>query len=362
MSARTLFRPAWATRLWSALGFAALAAAVPPAWAAPSCQIDTPPAKTAAQVAKETFVWGRWENFEERTVRIDSAPQPTPTYHLLMKRPGAPDTSKPLVVFLHGYPEFAWSWENWLKLTGTYHDAIAIDLKGYGESSKPTDLAPYDFKRVVDEIDDIATCLGYKQVIPVGHDWGGTFAWLYAIYHPERTKALVVLSTPHPYTFYRELAKPDSEQRQRSHYMELIRQNTTQSMIEYYAGLTKDTSLFGPFYKWPRVNRLLLNNMDTLAKWNRMFSYYRMMDFPPSAADYPDVPSAQSLAIFSVRVPTLAFYGKADPYFSAESWRGVEQFVPQLDFRPIEGAGHFINHDVPELPNQVLDFIDAQTR
>lgn len=333
------------------------------AQAAPTCQIDTPPAKTAAQLLKERLVWGSWNKLDERTVRIDSAAQPTPTYHLLMKRPGATaNTGKPLVVFLHGYPEFAWSWENWLDQIGSHHDAIAIDLKGYGESSKPTELAPYDFKRVVDEIDDIATCLGYSQVIPVGHDWGGTFAWLYSLYHPDRTKALVVLSTPHPYTFYRELAKLDSEQRQRSHYMELIRENTPRSMLEYYAGQAKETSLFGPFYQWPRVNRLLLANMDSLWKWNRMFSYYRVMDFPPNPTDYPEVPSAHSLATFTVRAPTLAFFGKADPYFSAESWRGVQQFVPRLDFRQIEGAGHFINHDVPEMPQQVLEFIDTHTR
>jgi pimeloyl-ACP methyl ester carboxylesterase len=354
------------SRAWRLMSIAALtlwsSSMCSTAVAAPSCQIDTPPPKTAVQLAKETLIWGKWTAFEERNIRIDSAAQPTPTYHVLMKRPGpAPDTSKPLVVFLHGYPEFAWSWEDWLKLTGSQHDAIAIDLKGYGDSSKPTDLASYDFKRVVDEIDDIATCLGYSKVIPVGHDWGGTFAWLYSLYHAERTQALVVLSTPHPYTFYRELAKPDSEQRKRSHYMELIRQNTPTSMVTYYAGLAKETSLFGPFYKWPRVDRLLLSNMDSLWKWNRMFSYYRVMDFPPSPLEYPDVPSAESLATFTVQAPTLAFFGTADPYFAAESWRGVEQFVPRLDFRQIEGAGHFIDHDVPGLPQQALDFINAHS-
>lgn len=330
--------------------------------AAPLCQITTRPPKTPVQVAQDKLVWGSWESFEERDIRIDSAADPKPIYHVLMKRPGPPAHDKPLIVFLHGFPEFAWSWENWLKLIGNYHDAIAIDLKGFGDSSKPEDLAPYDLLRVVNEIDDLAVCLGYQQVIPVGHDWGGSIAWLYAIFHASHTKALVVLSTPHPYTFFRELAKPNSEQRQRMHYLELIRQNTPASMAEFYLGLTKDTSLFGPFYKWPRVNRLLLTNMDSTAKWDRMFSYYRVMDFPPSPVIYSDQPNQLTKAIFTVHAPTLAFYGALDPYFALASWNGADQFVPRLDFRKIEGAGHWINHDVPDLPFQTLDFIDTVTR
>lgn len=328
-----------------------------------TCEITTPPAKSSAQLATENVLWGYWDTFEERFVQLkgELSAEPNPVYHLLMKRPGPPATDKPLIVFLHGFPEFSWSWENWLSLIGSTHDAIAIDLKGFGSSSKPTDLSPYQFTREVEEIDHVVTCLGYRQVIPVGHDWGGGLAWSYAILHPERVKALTVLSTPHPYTFYRELADPNSEQRQRSHYIELIRANTTQSMLTFFSDVLKEPSLFGPFYQWPRLNRLIGANMDTPAKWDAMFGFYRAMDYPPSPLIYSRTVSPLSLLIFSVRVPTLAFWGTADPYFSPQSWSGIEQFVPKLDLRPIPGAGHFINHDVPELPAQVLNFIDSVT-
>lgn len=329
------------------------------------CRIDTPPAKTPQQIAQEEQNWGHWEAFDERFVRLDSLLLSNdPTYHVLMKRPGGvahPD--KPLVLFLHGFPEFARSWENWLNVIGAEHDAIAIDLKGFGESSKPTDLGSYNLFRIAFEIDAVASCLGYKKVIPVGHDWGGAFAWAYAMLFPLKTQALVALSTPHPYTYFRELADPDSLQSQRSHYIDLVRENTPQATAEFHSLMAPHVAdMLQPFYAGKRANRLLQTNMANDWAWDRMFSLYRAMDLPPSPAIYNDKPNWLAQVIFKVRAPTLAVYGTADPFFVDQSWKGGEQFVPQLDFRKLEGKGHFINHQVPELPGQVLDFINRQTR
>lgn len=349
---------------WPVLGWLALTALVSSVHATPTCQIETPPPKSAEQMAQEEKTWGRWQPFEEKFVRIDSAKAPTPTYHVLTQRPGEKiNADKPVVVFLHGFPEFARSWEKYLQVIGPHHDVIAIDLKGHGESSRPTDLASYDPFRVLAELDNVVTCLGYKKVIPVGHDWGGTFAWLYSIFYPLKTKATVVMSTPHPYTFFRELAKPDSEQRRRSRYMELIRQNTPESMAAVRATMEQaQGDLLTPFYEGLRALRLQQTNMASDWLWDRMFSYYRAMDYPPSSWLYPDKPNWLMRTIFTVRVPTLAFYGTADPYFAPQSWQGVEQFVPQLDFRRIEGAGHFINHQVEGMPQQVLNFVNTHAR
>lgn len=347
-------------QILSGLALTLAATLGPAAHAASTCHIDTPAPKTAEQLAQEEKTWGRWKPFEEKFVRIDSAASPTPTYHVLSKRPGAQvNADRPVVVFLHGFPEFARSWEKYLHLIGQSHDAIAIDLKGFGESSRPEELAAYDLFRVTREINDVVNCLGYKKVIPVGHDWGGTFAWLYSIFYPLKTQALVVMSTPHPYTFYRELAKPQSEQRQRSHYIELLRKNTPEATAAYRALMQPaEAEMLKPFYDGLRAMRLQQTNMASDWHWERMFSFYRTMDYPPSAWLYPDKPNLLMQFIFKVRAPTLAFYGTADPYFAPQSWQGVEQFVPQLDFRPIEGGGHFINHQVAGMPQQVLSFID----
>jgi pimeloyl-ACP methyl ester carboxylesterase len=357
-----------AASLRAALTGLALSASACASWAAlpagVTCKVTTLAPKTAAQKSLEAIQYGRWESFEERDVTLNGLPAPETStrYHLLMKRPGqALATDKPLVLFLHGFPEFSWSWEGWLKQFGAEHDSIAIDLKGFGSSAKPIPLAAYDIKRLADELDEVVKCLGYSQVIPVAHDWGGTLGWTYAMAHPEHLKALVILSTPHPYTYSREASDPQSEQRQRAKYIDQIRENTPKSMLAFISNASKDSSLFGPFYKGLRTNRLVSANMNTLAKWDRMFSYYRAMDYPPKPENFPAEPTPEALQTMSVNVPTLAYTGTNDIYFSPKSWLGVEAFVPQLQLRTIEGAGHFIDHDVPELPGQVLEFINSVT-
>lgn len=326
-----------------------------------SCKVTALPAKTAAQKAFESLLYGKWESFDELDVQLDGLPQPEPSsrYRVLSKRPGQqPATDRPLILLLHGFPEFSWAWEGWLKDFGAQRDTIAIDLKGYGYSSKPVPLEAYALNRLTQEIDDLVECLGYKQVVPVGHDWGAGIAWAYAINHPQRTKGLVILSTPHPYTFNRELSNPDSEQRQKSHYIETIREPGSAAVGKFLAEAGKTGGLPPGFYAGLRTNKLFSANMSTTAKWERMFSLYRSMDFPPKPEDFPAVPSAEQRAAWTVKAPTLVFWGKADPYFSPKSWEGVEAFVPNLDFRAVEGAGHWINHDRPELPAQVMGFIN----
>jgi pimeloyl-ACP methyl ester carboxylesterase len=331
-----------------------------------SCQVTTPAAKTALQKASDTLLWGKWASFEERDVQFSGLPAPdaSPRYHLLMKRPGAqPATDKPLVLFLHGFPEFSWSWETWLQQFGAEHDSIAIDLKGYGSSTKPTDVAAYDIQRLSDELDALIGCMGYKQVIPVGHDWGASLAWTFAFRHPERLKALVILSTPHTYTFARELAQPDSEQRQRSQYIVDIRSGKVTNLLSLgaSAGPGSTTLLSSPFYKGARLNRLVSANFSTNAKLNAMLNYYRALQWP-TPEQFPAQPTAEALKAYGVQVPTLAFWGTGDTYFSPKSWDGVQAFVPQIDLRAVDGADHWLDHNTPELPTQVLDFVNQHSR
>ncbi len=330
------------------------------------CKVTTPAPRSAYQKAYETVLWGKWQNFEERDVQLSglAEPDPSPRYHLLMKRPGSqPATAKPLILFLHGFPEFAWAWESWLQRFGSQYDSVAIDLKGYGSSSLPTDVAAYKNDRLSDELDALIDCMGYTQVIPVAHDWGAGLAWAFAIRHPERVKAMVILSTPHPYTYARELAQPGSEQQQRSQYIVDIRSGKVKDLVSLgnSAGSGSTALLSDPFYKGARLNRLLLASFSSKAKLNTMLNYYRAIDWPTPEA-FPAKPTAEALKAYAVNVPTLAFWGTADNYFSPKSWDGVKDFVPLIDLRAIDGADHWLDHNTPDLPTQVLDFIGRHSQ
>lgn len=327
--------------------------------ATPACTQWAPPPLSEADQAQQQLTWGSWRPYEQRFVRLNHAKAPTPTYNVLMKRkPGPIDTTRPVVLFLHGMPEFARSWETWMDLIGEHYDVVAIDFKGFGESSRPMEIAAYDVFRSTSEIHDVVNCLGYRKVIPVGHDWGGAVAWLYSIFYPMKTPAVVVLSTPHPYTYFRELAKPDSEQRRRSIYIDLVRQNTPEATAQFRAMMDPQLQeLLHPYYEGARAARLFDTNMKTDWHWDRMLSLYRAMAYPPSAWLFPDRANLLMKTVLKVRAPALAFYGQDDPLFAIEAWRGVEAFVPNLDFQVLPGQGHFINHSAPELPGKTLAFI-----
>jgi pimeloyl-ACP methyl ester carboxylesterase len=348
-----------------ALGTAAFGAlaALP---AGVTCKVSTPAAKTAYQKAYEQALWGKWQSFEERDVQLGGFAEPdtSPRYHLLMKRPGAqPAADKPLILFLHGFPEFSWAWETWLQRFGSQYDSIAIDLKGYGNSSLPTDVAAYKNTRLSDELDALIDCMGYTQVIPVAHDWGAGLAWAFAMRHPERMKAMVILSTPHPYTYARELAQPGSEQQQRSQYIVDIRSGKVKDVLSLgaSAGAGSTTLLTLPFYKGARLNRLLSASFASKAKLNTMLNYYRAIDWPTPEA-FPAQPTAEALKAYAVNVPPLAFWGTADTYFSPKSWDGVKDFVPQIDLRAVNGADHWLDHNVADLPTQVMDFVSQHVQ
>src|SRR5216117_22537 len=89
----------------------------------------------------------------------------------------------PLVLFLHGFPEFWYAWTAQLAEFGRDHRAVAPDMRGYNLSSKPTDLAAYRVKHLVTDVRALADHLGATTFALVGHDWGGVVAWAFALAH-----------------------------------------------------------------------------------------------------------------------------------------------------------------------------------
>lgn len=101
----------------------------------------------------------------------------------------------PLVLMLHGWPEFWWSWRHQLPVLAAagYH-AVAVDLPGYGRSDKPD--VTYDEEWVNTCMAGAITALGHERAVMVGHDWGGLLVWPFARRFPERTAAVVGVNTP----------------------------------------------------------------------------------------------------------------------------------------------------------------------
>nr|KAG5698659.1 hypothetical protein BaRGS_003173 [Batillaria attramentaria] len=103
---------------------------------------------------------------------------------------------KPLMVLVHGFPEFWYSWRYQLREFKDSFRVVAIDLRGYGDSDKPTDVSSYDVSKLVDDVKQLISALGYKKCVLVGHDWGGAVSWSFAQTYPDMVDKLIVMSCP----------------------------------------------------------------------------------------------------------------------------------------------------------------------
>ncbi|TFJ83628.1 hypothetical protein NSK_004732 [Nannochloropsis salina CCMP1776] len=125
---------------------------------------------------------------------------------------GHPSSTSPLVLFLHGFPEFWYSWRHQLHFLGSHgFHAVALDMRGYGWTDKPDGIAAYNLEMLVQDVSAVIDCLGYgpredgtpgSGCLLVGHDWGGLVAWAAAhVLGPRRVRGLCVMNCPHPTAF-----------------------------------------------------------------------------------------------------------------------------------------------------------------
>jgi pimeloyl-ACP methyl ester carboxylesterase len=129
----------------------------------------------------------------------------------------------PLILFLHGFPEFWYEWKDQLREFGTDHLAVAPDMRGYDLSDKPEPLDQYKINVLVEDVRALGDHFSHqKKFVLVAHDWGGAVAWSFAIAHPEMLEKLVIINAPHPGVFGRLLTS-DPAQQQASQYMLMFR-------------------------------------------------------------------------------------------------------------------------------------------
>ncbi|CAH2311533.1 epoxide hydrolase 4 [Pelobates cultripes] len=123
----------------------------------------------------------------------------------------AGERGKPLMLLLHGFPEFWYSWRNQLREFKRDYRVVALDLRGYGETDAPPSKDSYKLDCIIVDVKDILDSLGYTKCVLVGHDWGGMIAWLVAICYPEMVTRLIILSFPHPTVFTEYILRHPSQ-------------------------------------------------------------------------------------------------------------------------------------------------------
>ncbi|HTD04225.1 alpha/beta hydrolase [Undibacterium sp.] len=270
---------------------------------------------------------------------------------------------QPLILFVHGFPEFWYEWSAQLTEFGKDHFAVAPDLRGFNLSDMPADLAAYKARHIVDDLRLLAAQLGYDKFVLVAHDWGGAIAWNFAIALPQLLHKLIIVNSPHPYLFMQALAS-DPAQKTASEYMNWLRAEGSE------AALAKDNFvLMDGFFKGMGQPHADWYDEATQAKYHECWSrgltggvnYYRASPLhPPTDSNQGPLQLHLKPEDFRVKVPTRVIWGEADMALPASLLDGLEEFIPDLEIVRIPEGTHWIIHEQPGRVNTLIrGFIES---
>ena len=264
---------------------------------------------------------------------------------------------RPVLMFLHGFPEAAFAWdvllEHFSRPENGGYRCVAPNLRGYERSSAPTEVAAYRAKFLVQDIAALIVIEGGHLDALVAHDWGGAVAWNMAASQPHLMNKLVIINSPHPITFVRELK--NSAQQSSSSYMNFLCRPDAEKLLaeddyrRLWAFFINMGATSGP-HAW-LTESVKQQYRDV---WGMGLhggcNFYRASPLRPAT---PEDPAASAInfpkEMFTVTLPTLVLWGMGDIALPPALVDGLEEFVPQMQLERIDGATHWIVHEQPQL-------------
>jgi len=269
----------------------------------------------------------------------------------------AGQAGKPLILFVHGFPEFWYEWEAQLAEFGGDYFAVAPDLRGFNLSDMPTDVAAYKAKHIVDDLRLLAAHLGYEKFVLVAHDWGGAIAWNLAISLPQLLHKLIIINSPHPYLFMKALAT-DPNQKASSDYMNWLRAEGSEQALA-----KDDFALMDGFFNGRGQSDAPWFAGEVRAKYHACWSrglqggvnYYRASPLHPPTDDHPGPLRLQmNPDDFRVRVPTRVIWGEADVALPKTLLDGLDQLIDDFKLVRIPEGSHWVIHEQPQRINGLI--------
>jgi pimeloyl-ACP methyl ester carboxylesterase len=275
----------------------------------------------------------------------------------------AGERGRPVLLFLHGFPEAAFIWDGVLEhfaqpANGGYR-CIAPNLRGYEQSSQPADVAAYRPKHLVQDLAALADIEGRGAPLAclVAHDWGGAVAWNFANQLPQRLRKLAIVNSPHPGTFLRAL-QTSPRQREASAYMNFLARPDAEVLLreDGYRRLLGFFTHWGPA---PWLTEELKARYRAIwdASLTGGLNYYRASPLrPPRDGDPAAAAVTLPREMLTVDVPTLVLWGMQDTALLPELVEGLDEYIPRLTLEKVEDATHWILHEQPQL---VIDRLAA---
>ena len=285
----------------------------------------------------------------------------------------AGEKGRPVLIFLHGFPEAAFVWDELITHfaqpeNGGYR-CVAPNLRGFEQSSKPTDVAAYRPKHLVQDIAALIAIEGGGAPIDclLAHDWGGAVAWNLAASQPGLINKLAIINSPHPGTFLRELQQSPAQQAASAYMNFLIRpdaevllaEDDFRRLFEFFMPLRTDKQAPGTRVAPPWLTEDIRQQYRSVwqAGLTGPLNFYRASPLrPPRPVPPHNDPAAAAVvippALLKVLVPTLVLWGMGDIALPPALLDGLADFVPNMQLEKIDQATHWIVHEQAELVMQ----------
>lgn len=272
-----------------------------------------------------------------------------------------------LMVFLHGFPEAWFTWEEQLAEFGNDFFAVAPDLRGFNLSAKPVEVEAYHIKHIAEDIRLLIVQLGYSSAVIVCHDWGGAVGWHLAIFHRELVERLIVINSPQPWLFMRALAS-DPVQQKASAYMNWLRTPGSEEAL-----VADDFKIIERFMHAEDGTAPAWYTPEVRARYRAMWSvpgalradgapshamtggvnFYRATPLHPPTKDHPARPLPDA-SEWTARVPVRVIWGENDRALTTALVDDLERVCPDLRIVRIPEGSHWIAHEQPERVNALM--------
>jgi pimeloyl-ACP methyl ester carboxylesterase len=243
----------------------------------------------------------------------------------------------PLLVMLHGFPDFWYTWRDQMPALARHFQVVAVDLRGYNLSDKPQGIEHYTMDKLTDDVLAVIKHFRREKAIVLGHDWGGAIAWSFAMKYPQHLERLVILNLPHPKGLSRELTH-NPEQQKNSQYARNFQKPDAHKALH--------PAMLALWVKEPEARKLYIEAFQR-SSIEAMLHYYQ--------ANYPREPYRDDVTFPRVKAPVLMIHGLKDQYLLPgalnDTWKWLDS---ELTLVTIPEAGHFVHRDATAAVNRHL--------
>ena len=254
--------------------------------------------------------------------------------------------SGPLIVMVHGFPDFWYTWRHQMQALAGDYTVAALDTRGYNLSDQPKGVENYALEILVEDVAAVIRAEGEESATVIGHDWGGGIAWSFAALRPEMTERLIILNLPNPRALVRELAR-HGQQHEISAYARRFQQPNSH---ENLSTATLAAALAG---EDPELLALYSEAFGR-SSFDAMMNYYR--------ANYPREPydSGAFFELPDVHAPVLQFHGLTDTALLAEGLNNTWDYVTSdWTLVTLPGVSHWPHHEQPDkVSNMIRAWLD----